>query len=120
MSISDCATLTVSPSSTTYDVNQWVTLDCDVPPTIPIVVTFVFKRENTTECNLEQSNGGCKNVSDSCTRFYNATCLNDTHFSLKVKVPQTWNRMNISCRDVYTFSESILFQVNGRYNSFFL
>lgn len=106
-------TFTVNPSNI-VEVNQVVTLQCalDPNPTPPVVVFFSDDLGKTL-CLLEPYNGVCKNTSSSCVIRYNGSCSNETLFSIQVKVPLTWNGISLSCKSIFSKSNTINLTVTG-------
>ena len=105
--------LTVIPSSN-VDVNQSVTLLCDISPEPPFLFA-IFRLQNpaSTLCLLEPNNGGCKNTTDPCRIQYNASCPSDTKYSIQVYVPSNWNGVSVICQSLFDDSNSVTFFVKG-------
>lgn len=105
--------LTVIPSND-VEVNQTVTLRCDLDPnpTPPIIVSF---KNNFTEklCFIEHSHGKCITTPDTCVTGYNASCHNETLYSLQVSVPWKWNGASFYCQTLFSKSELVAFSVKG-------
>lgn len=115
--VSASITLTVSPSPY-FEVNQTATFRCalDPNPNLPVIVSFISGLNiRNTLCVLEPYNGTCKNTpgSQTCLTRYNASCLNETVFSIHLNVPQSWNGTSIYCQSVYSTSNYINFSVRG-------
>lgn len=105
--------MTVIPSND-IEVNQTVTLRCELDPNPkpPIIVSF---ENNFTEklCFLEHSHGKCITTPDTCVTGYNASCHNETLYSLQVSVPWKWNGASIYCQTLFSKSELVVFSVKG-------
>ena len=106
--------LTVIPSSY-VDVNQSVTLLCNIGPEPPFLLFASFRLQNpaSTLCSLEPNNGGCKNTTDPCRIQYNASCPSDTKYSIQVYVPSDWNGVSVICQSLLENSNSVTFFVKG-------
>ncbi|XP_078316005.1 cell adhesion molecule 2-like isoform X3 [Crassostrea virginica] len=105
--------LTITPSRN-VEVNQSVTLHCELDPNPPppVVVIFSLQSPFTTLCVVEPWNGECKNTPDPCRNLYNASCPSDTRYSIQVKVPMDWNGASVVCETFFERSNSIIFSVN--------
>uniref|UniRef100_A0A8W8NFL9 Hemicentin-1 n=1 Tax=Magallana gigas TaxID=29159 RepID=A0A8W8NFL9_MAGGI len=103
-------TLTVHPSNI-VEVNEQVTLQCalDRNPSPPVIV--MFSDGLNTLCTVEPDNGVCKNTTNSCVTRYNGSCTNEIVFSIQVNVPLTWNGKHLSCKSLYSNSNSVNFTV---------
>nr|XP_022286587.1 hemicentin-1-like isoform X2 [Crassostrea virginica] len=103
-------TLTVIPSNDVAE-NQTVTLQCELDPNPipPIIVSFSVK--SSTLCQLEPSNGVCRNTTDSCRIIYNAFCPSETRYSIQVNVTRAWSGASVVCRTVYEQSNKVVFSV---------
>lgn len=104
-------TLTVSPSNN-VEVHQVVTLQCELDPnSVPPILVIFSVKPTTTLCVLEPLNGTCKYSQSSCLSTYNASCSNETVFSIQVNVPQSWNGASICCQTIYATSNYVNFSV---------
>ena len=110
--ISAGITLTVIPS---YDVeeNQNVTLQCELDPgpIPPIVVSFSIN--SSILCQLEPSNGVCKNTTAHCKTTYTASCPSDTRYSIQVNVTRAWSGSSVVCQTLYEQSNIVVISVKG-------
>uniref|UniRef100_K1QLL3 Uncharacterized protein n=1 Tax=Magallana gigas TaxID=29159 RepID=K1QLL3_MAGGI len=107
-------TLTVSPSNN-VEVHQVVTLQCELDPnSVPPILVIFSVKPTTTLCVLEPLNGTCKYSQSSCLSTYNASCSNETVFSIQVNVPQSWNGASICCQTIYATSNYVNFSVKGK------
>lgn len=106
----DGITLTVSPSND-VEVNQTVTLTCELDPnpTPPIIVFFV--NNSTVLCTLEHRNGTCFDTLTKCETAYNASCSNETLYSIQVTVPWNWSGVAVDCKTFYNRSNLVVFTV---------
>lgn len=66
-------------------------------------------------CVLEPYNGTCKNTPgyQTCLTRDNASCINETVFSIHVNVSQSWNGTSIYCQFLYSTSNHINVLVKG-------
>ena len=106
--------LTITPSRN-VDVNQSVTLHCELDPNPPppVVVIFSLQSPSTTLCAMEPWNGVCKKTPDPCRNLYNASCPSDTRYSIQLRVPMDWNGASVVCETFLERSNSVVFSVKG-------
>lgn len=100
VSFSENVTFSISPSSV-VDVNQTVTLQCDLDPNplYPIVVRFKTTAHfDIGLCELEPNNGVCLKP---CRDNYTALCPNNTQYSIEVTVPRNWSGVALFCQTNY-------------------
>uniref|UniRef100_K1Q702 Uncharacterized protein n=1 Tax=Magallana gigas TaxID=29159 RepID=K1Q702_MAGGI len=103
--------LTVSPSND-VEVNQTVTLRCELDPNPKPPITVSFEINYLAKlCLLEHSNGKCITTPDTCVTGNNASCHNETLYSLQVSVPWNWNGASIYCQSLFSKSELVVFDV---------
>lgn len=105
--------MTVIPSND-VEVNQTVTLRCDLDPNPkpPIIVSFVIN--STVLCTLEPRNGTCFDTLTKCETPYNASCSNETLYSMQVTVPWNWSGVAVDCKTFYNRSNLVVFTVKGK------
>nr|XP_022287393.1 hemicentin-1-like isoform X3 [Crassostrea virginica] len=103
-------TLTVIPSNDVAE-NQTVTLQCELDPNPipPFIVSFFVK--SSTLCQLEPSNGVCRNTTDPCRIIYNAFCPSETRYSIQVNVTRAWSGASVVCQTIYEQSNKVVFSV---------
>lgn len=113
-------TLTVHPSNIVA-ADQVVTLQCALNSdrNFPAIVIFSIS-PGSTLCTLELKNGVCKSTGDICLNNYNASCSNETVFSIKVNVPLNWNGISIYCSSLISKSNPVNIIVMGKFNNIFL